>query len=199
MAVRHKEKILELRAKGWSYNQIAKELNCNKSTISYHCGPDQKEKHRERKRRRRNRELLEKKIWRFRTEKKGVHVKSSASDSVKRSRKVQDFQRTRLPQNTTRYNSLTFNYRDVLEKFGAEPVCYLTGRRFKLDEPDTYQFDHIVPVSREGDGSLENLGLVCPEGNAAKGQMTAEEFLSFCREVLEHHGYTVSNDGRSRS
>lgn len=32
-----KEKILELRRKGYSYNQIVEELKCAKSTISYHC------------------------------------------------------------------------------------------------------------------------------------------------------------------
>lgn len=32
-----KEKILELRKLGLSYNEIAKKLNCSKSIISYHC------------------------------------------------------------------------------------------------------------------------------------------------------------------
>lgn len=32
-----KEKILELRSKGYNYNQIAEELKCAKSTVSYHC------------------------------------------------------------------------------------------------------------------------------------------------------------------
>jgi len=32
-----KEEILELRKLGFSYNEIAKKLNCSKSTISYHC------------------------------------------------------------------------------------------------------------------------------------------------------------------
>lgn len=32
-----KEKILELRKKGYSYNQIVEELKCAKSTVSYHC------------------------------------------------------------------------------------------------------------------------------------------------------------------
>lgn len=32
-----KEKILELRSKGYSYNQIVKELKCAKSTVSFHC------------------------------------------------------------------------------------------------------------------------------------------------------------------
>ena len=32
-----KEKIINLRKKGKSYNEISKELNCSKATISYHC------------------------------------------------------------------------------------------------------------------------------------------------------------------
>ena len=32
-----KEKILKLRLEGKTYNEIQKELNCAKSTISYHC------------------------------------------------------------------------------------------------------------------------------------------------------------------
>ena len=32
-----KEKILELRNLGFSYNEIAEKLNCSKGTISYHC------------------------------------------------------------------------------------------------------------------------------------------------------------------
>ena len=32
-----KERILELRAKGYSYNKIVAELGCAKSTVSFHC------------------------------------------------------------------------------------------------------------------------------------------------------------------
>lgn len=39
-----KEKILELRAKGYTYNQIRDELGCSKGLISYHVGPGQREK-----------------------------------------------------------------------------------------------------------------------------------------------------------
>lgn len=39
------EKIIALREKGFSYNKIAKKLNCAKSTISYHCGIGQKVKY----------------------------------------------------------------------------------------------------------------------------------------------------------
>lgn len=39
-----KEKILKLRNEGKTYKQIAKELTCAVSTISYHCGEGQKKK-----------------------------------------------------------------------------------------------------------------------------------------------------------
>ena len=35
-----KEKILELRQLGYTYNAINKRLGVSKGTISYHCGPD---------------------------------------------------------------------------------------------------------------------------------------------------------------
>ena len=37
METSSKEKIINLRKKGKSYNEISKELNCSKATISYHC------------------------------------------------------------------------------------------------------------------------------------------------------------------
>ena len=33
----YKEKILELRENGLSYNKITEELGCSKATVSYHC------------------------------------------------------------------------------------------------------------------------------------------------------------------
>lgn len=39
-----KEQILKLRKEGKTYKEIVEELNCAKSTVSYHCGKGQKEK-----------------------------------------------------------------------------------------------------------------------------------------------------------
>jgi thymidine kinase len=39
-----KEKILELKKKGYSYSQIQKEVGCSKGTIAYHLGIGQKDK-----------------------------------------------------------------------------------------------------------------------------------------------------------
>lgn len=37
MVTGYKEKILELREKGYSYGKISQELSCSKAIISYHC------------------------------------------------------------------------------------------------------------------------------------------------------------------
>jgi hypothetical protein len=47
-----KNRILELRGKGYTYSQIVTELSCSKSVVSYHCGENQKEKSNVRNRKR---------------------------------------------------------------------------------------------------------------------------------------------------
>lgn len=44
-----KEQILELRTKGYSYNQIKAKLGCSKGTIAYHVGVGQKDKNSKRR------------------------------------------------------------------------------------------------------------------------------------------------------
>lgn len=44
-----KEKILEFRNDGHSYNEICRKLGCSKSLVAYYCGVNQKEKSRKRK------------------------------------------------------------------------------------------------------------------------------------------------------
>ena len=40
----YKNTIVELRKQGKSFNEIKNILNCSKSTISYYCSPNQKDK-----------------------------------------------------------------------------------------------------------------------------------------------------------
>ena len=49
-----------------------------------------------------------------------------------------------------------------------------------LDRPmvdDKYQIDHIVPISKGGDSSIENLQMISAVANKIKGSLTEEEFL----------------------
>ena len=86
---------------------------------------------------------------------------------------------------------MAFNYKDVYKKYGDQFSCALTGRPLKFNEPQTYEYDHIMPHSRGGDNSLSNLQILCPEANQAKGMMTDEEFKDLCKEVIIHAGYKI--------
>lgn len=57
---------------------------------------------------------------------------------------------------------------------------------------DDYQLDHIIPVSKGEDNSLENMGITIPIANQAKTDLTLEEYLDLCKQVLEYHGYIVT-------
>jgi 5-methylcytosine-specific restriction endonuclease McrA len=60
-------------------------------------------------------------------------------------------------------------------------VCALSGITIDLM---TCEIDHIVPETRSGSNELSNLRLVCTRANEAKGNMTDDEFLELCRNVL---------------
>lgn len=59
--------------------------------------------------------------------------------------------------------------------------CALTGMEL---EPDIADADHIIPVSRGGDHSIENVQVVHRDVNQAKGTMTNDEFIQLCRKVV---------------
>lgn len=174
-----KEKILKLRQEGKSYNEIKKILKCSKGTISYHCGQGQKEKTQQRQKQRRSSKPLACKLQNFkarkslknRTEK--FSLKGQQSKSLERA-------------------NMDFTEKDVLDKFGEQPTCYLTGESINFNEPKSYAFDHIVPASKGGDNSLNNLGLCSRKANNAKSDLSHQEFIDLCKQVLIHHGYKIS-------
>jgi CRISPR/Cas system Type II protein with McrA/HNH and RuvC-like nuclease domain len=71
-------------------------------------------------------------------------------------------------------------------KFGANPVCYLTGIPIDLSNTKSYELDHIIPISRGGDSSLANCGLAASFANQSKRDMTAQEFVALCQQVADH-------------
>ena len=100
-----------------------------------------------------------------------------------------DFQR-REASNIGKRN-IIFSYKDVLDRIGENPTCYLTGRPINLKESRSFSFDHIIPASKGGTNELENLGLTCRDANQAKADMMLDEFLIMCEDILKHHGYKV--------
>lgn len=169
-----KEKILKLRKKGKTYSEIKKILGCAKSTISFHCGKGQKIKSLLRQRsNRKNKNVI-------------IRIKL---DKYARS-KVLNFKRGRGWDKV----KSNFNYDSAYNKIINNPYCYLTGRKIDLIDTISYHLDHIVPISKKGKNTLKNMGLTCKDANLAKSGLTVYEFISLCKEVLEHNGYTVNKN-----
>jgi len=173
-----KEQILELRAQGKTYDEIVKIVGCSKGTISYHCGEGQKTKANQRQRENRAKNPLRTRVNRF----KGKTV----------DRKTNSFIRRRDKGISSKGHTFTFTYEDAFKKVLSNPICYLTGRKIDLSDSKSYHFDHIIPFTKGGENTLENLGLTCKEANKAKDDLSVEEFLQLCKEVLQHNGYTVT-------
>lgn len=173
-----KEKILKLRSEGKTYNQIQNLLNCSKSTISYYCGENQKEKTKKRTQKRRKNILL-KKVDQYKNRKLRINKE-----------KTRRFNKRDDAGNINKNFEETFSWFDVLDKFGENTFCYLSGEKINLLE-DVYNLDHIIPYSRGGNNTLSNLGITHEVVNRMKSDLTPEELISWCRKILEFNGYTV--------
>jgi len=176
---KRKTEILKLRELGKTYNEIQEALGCSKSVISYHCGENGSKKKRVKKRNASEKHKLSRKVSSF---------KSRYSWTVFRG-KLKTYKR-RNPKNKTHtiVNNLTKNFttQDVLNKFGDNPVCYLTGTPIDLNKPETYHFDHIIPASKGGTNDLSNLEICLKEANNAKSDLSLSELYSLCESILNH-------------
>lgn len=86
-----------------------------------------------------------------------------------------------------KYPPMTFKVKDLLQKIGDNPVCYLTGRKIDLLDGKSYHLDHIIPKNKGGVNTLDNCNIACKDANQAKGNLLYSEFILLCEEVLNHH------------
>lgn len=181
-----KDAIIALRKEGKSYDQIRKITGASKGTISFHCGKGQKLKYSARGRK--NKSLQHpflRKIESFHKTKCNRLTKTP----IHKSRHLIKLKIDKFCSNrkTMAYQKPTFTVNDVIEKFGSNPTCYLTGDYIDINQPRTYHFDHIVPVSKGGTNTLDNLGICTKNANQAKHDMSLDEFLELCSKVLKHN------------
>jgi 5-methylcytosine-specific restriction endonuclease McrA len=185
-----RSKIRKLREEGRSYNAIAAELNCSKSTVAYHARENSREAHRVRARNRRAKHPFVKRIEHFMHRRQRPQPKSKVANY--RFRQILNIKLQRFfRRKDEMYDKPTFTVQDVIDKLGETPICYLTAQPIDVLQSSSYQFDHIVPASRGGENSLENLGICLKTANMAKSDMMLDEFLLLCRQVLENFGYAV--------
>jgi 5-methylcytosine-specific restriction endonuclease McrA len=180
-----KEQILKLREEGKTYNEIKKILGCSKGTISYHCGEGQKEKTRERVSKKRTNNILS----------KTDSFKYNKYNKVRRANvfKKTEYDNTKSTKKRTINKNINEDYtwKDVLEKFGENTKCYLSGVELNLYDT-VAQFDHIIPVSKGGNNKLNNMGITHKIANMMKSDLTIDELLCWCSKILENNGYEVN-------
>ena len=186
-------KIHELRKQGKSYNEIVKELGCNLGTVCYYINPNRKQKVLSNGKNIRKNPLIQK-ISSFLRLSKQENKRKDSGDFYNNKinlilkNKIQFYCNRRCLMN----HKQNFGIKDVLSKIGKNPTCYLTGLPIDLTKSNTYNFDHIIPASRGGVNSLDNLGICTKKANMSKTDMTPDEFINLCKMVLEHNGYDVN-------
>lgn len=72
--------------------------------------------------------------------------------------------------------------RSLLEKQGY--LCALTGRQLT---PDIATCDHIIPISKGGSNTIDNIQIVHKDANDAKRVMMQDEFIRLCKDVARLH------------
>lgn len=178
-----KDQILELRSQGKSYKEIAETLNCSRGAISYHCGKGQKNKSKIRQRKNnQTRHPYYRKMHAFKvTNRNYEKVKIAQSKFYK----VLYYKIYTFRRKSDMSNDITIE--NILNKFGENPTCYLTGEKIDIYDTRSYHFDHIIPVSKGGNSNIENLGICTREVNLAKRDMTDKEFIELCKKVILHN------------
>lgn len=162
--------ILQLRSEGKTYKQITEQTGYCPSTISYYCSSTTKKTILDRQKRYR----------------KGVRV-------FKREYEIPPFLVGKITafKHGKRKGKSNMNIRgnfttdQFIEKFGQNTICYLTGRSIDLFIKNTYEFDHIIPISKGGTNELDNLGILCKEANYAKSNLLIDDFLLLCKEIIQ--------------
>jgi len=183
-----KVQIIELRNQDKTYDQIADLLDCSKSTVCYHLGIGQKEKYATRRiSNRAKQHPYGKKLEGFKSRNHNPTIFNYPNRCQTNKLIYHKIRRFFRDRKTNQVNDVTFTVQDIINKFGENPVCYLTGTPINIYQPRTYQFDHIVPISRGGDNSIENLGICTKLANLAKTNMTHQEFIQLCKQVVDYH------------
>ena len=187
-----KEKILRLKSKGLNQSEIVKKLGCAKSTVCWHFDPEKQLK----KAQDRKKKIPSYEVKNCRNMSRFFCAKTENQQSCK----IKDLtfsqahakNRERLKNFSKHYKSDTMEQKTkikyVKEKYGITEsnttfTCRYTAKILDWTRPEEYQYDHIIPRSRGGENTLENLQIISKEANQAKGDMTHEEFVNFIKLV----------------
>ena len=157
-----KERIIILRKEGNTYRGIAKKLDCSLSTVVYNLN-----------------EKVKKNKLEYSRKRKINKLKVKFRDFLRK-----DGERPKI-------DKYPFTYEELIKKLEDNPYCYLTGKKINLEDYSSYQLDHIIPKSRGGLNTLDNLGLLSTKANKLKNNLLLEELIMLCEEILTHNNQKI--------
>lgn len=186
-----KEKILKLKKEGLNQSEIALKLGCAKSTVCWHFNPEkQLKKSQERKKKIPSYEVKNaRNISRFFCSKtKNEKITKIKTLTFKEAHANNRFRLKRFSKNKKGKMKQETQIQAVKDKYGITDsqttiICRYTGKILDWTRPEEYHYDHIIPRSRGGGNTLDNLQIISKEANQAKGDMTHEEFVQFIKLV----------------
>lgn len=176
------DQIIELRNKGYSYRDIMLELRCSSGLVSYYCDDDGKSKAIQRSKNYNKNNPIIKKVKTFNVEYKVKPQQILKGRSIYRMiiGKINKFN-----QGDKMKGKITL--KEAMLKLGDNPTCYITGEKIDINQTSTYNFDHIIPRSKGGTNTIDNLGICTTQANQCKNTLTYEELIDFCNKVINHH------------
>lgn len=201
------KKIVLLRRQGLSYRQIAKTIPCSKATVCYHLtGGQNAAKYAQHQAYMLTGEgTISKKINSFKSRiykpiqrPEVIRRKKTARQQIRHKMKL--YKRRSRSSAYDKVNNISKPYgiKEVLNKLGPNPRCYLTGSQIDLTKSETYSLDHVSPISKGGTNDLENMGIATRNANMAKNDLTVSQFVALCKLVLINRGYHVKKIGKEQ-
>jgi predicted transcriptional regulator len=174
----YKPQILKLRSEGYTYKEIAEKVGCANSTVTYYLSGTVRKN--AKKRTIKNR--------------KAVDALTAAIQQ-----KLYNFNCDNKSSVTKKCHPTQISVKELRKMLVDSPVCYLTGKHLDLLDKSTWSLDHVIPRSKGGTNSKENMRLVCSSANRCKHDLHLEDFLALCKTVLENFGYKVSEPEKNQT
>lgn len=185
-------KIIELRKLGYSYNKIQFELKCSKGAIAYYINPNEKNNCKKRTIKNRATILLSKKVFDFTNKtlkEQKILIKKERTLNQRLSIKIMKF--NCINHKGAKMKS-KFTVEELKERIKNVKCCELSGRPLDITNTTSWHLDHKIPVSRGGDNSLDNVAILAKEVNFAKHNMTNDELIQLCKDILIFNGYKIN-------